>query len=363
MQEIVYDSIVIGAGQSGLASAYYLQNEGLSFVVLEQSEHLGSWINYYESLKLFSPARYSSLPGFPFPGDPEGYPTCDKVVQYLRSYADHFHFPIRYHTSVQHVSSNEELFYVTTTKQEVLRARSVICASGPFRKPHLPSLPGQEQYRGTVLHSIDYRQANTYRGQKVAVVGAGNSAVQIAHELAQITDVTLTSRRPIQFAPQRLLGKDIHYWMDLLQLDQSRLGKWLLRSRSSGVLDTGVYRKAIENNAPRHRTMFQRFGEHGVFWEDGTYENMDTVIFATGFIPNSPYLMDLGALDENGSPIQKHGISMKFKGLYFVGLPWQNSLASATLRGSGKDAKMVVRDLLTHLITPTYVGKSKRAAK
>ncbi|AEI41950.1 flavin-containing monooxygenase [Paenibacillus mucilaginosus] len=348
-QEIIYDSVVIGGGQSGLASAWFLQREGLDFVVLEQSGNLGSWAHYYDSLQLFSPARYSSLPGYPFPGDPEKYPSRDEVVQYLRAYADHFQFPVRYHTRVERVEKKGELFRLTTAGQEILQTRSVLCASGPFRKPYLPSLPGMKQFQGAVLHSLHYHHAEEYRDRSIAVVGAGNSAVQIAYELAQLAEVTLATRRPVQFTPQVFLGRDIHYWTHLLRLDQSRLGKWLLQRRSSGVLDTGRYKAAIEAKTLRQRPMFQSFGERGVYWEDGSYEDLDTVIFATGFVPSFPYLIDPGVLDESGSPIHKHGISLNCKGLYFVGLPWQSSLASATIRGAGPDAKTVVQELLLHL--------------
>jgi putative flavoprotein involved in K+ transport len=189
----------------------------------------------------------------------------------------------------------------------------------------------------------------SFSGKKIIVVGGGNSAVQIAVELAEIADVTITTRSAIKYVPQRILGKDIHFWINLFRLDQSTLGKRLLMNSSSGVLDTGTYRNAIANNKPTHKEMFRQFTETGIIWEDGTHKEIDAVIFATGFVPNYGFLQNLDVLDEKGSPRQQRGISMDSKNLYFVGLPWQNSFASATIRGSGKDAKIVVNDLFKYL--------------
>lgn len=186
------------------------------------------------------------------------------------------------------------------------------------------------------------------------MVGAGNSAVQIAVKLAEGSEVTIATRSPLKFLPQIIFGRDIHFWLTVLGLDQSKLGRSLL-GESSGVLDTGKYQRAIANDRPKHRKMFERFTETGVVWSDGTTEEVDTVLFATGFSPNYDYLKALDALDSKGYPIEKNGISTKSTGLYFVGLHLQTSFASATIRGVGKDAKYVVRQAvkviqwLTHL--------------
>lgn len=342
----IYDCIVIGGGQAGLAASYHLQQEQLQFLLLEASiKPTGSWSHYYDSLTLFSPARYSSLPGFPFPGDPHRYPTRDEVVAYLLEYASRFRFPISTNTIVMDVRKEKGVFFISTASGETFQTKNVIAATGGFSRPFIPQLPGIEDFQGTTLHSKDYKNPLPFQKQRIVVVGAGNSAVQIAVELAAYADVTIATRSPILFKPQILLGKDIHFWVTVLGIDQSSFGKWLLESKPEGVLDTGKYQNAIKNQKPTQRAMFTHFTEEGVVWSDGTHEKVDTVIFATGYRPNVNYLSSLHALNEDGSLMHQNGVSTAVSGLYYVGLSWQRSLASATLRGVGRDARYVIKHL------------------
>ncbi|MFC4007380.1 flavin-containing monooxygenase [Nonomuraea purpurea] len=189
--------IVIGGGQSGLAMAYALREHGFRPVILEAGkEAVGSWPRYYDSLTLFTPARINSLPGLPFPGDPHRYPARDEVVDYLRTYAARLDCEIRTQTRVTSVLAAEEGFAVDTHDGARHLAPFVVAASGSFDKPHRPDLPGLAGYTGTVLHSADYRNPAPFAGQRVVVVGAANSAVQIAVELARHARVTLATRTP-----------------------------------------------------------------------------------------------------------------------------------------------------------------------
>jgi putative flavoprotein involved in K+ transport len=152
------DTLVIGAGQAGLAAGYHLQRAGHSFAILEGAPQAGgSWPHYYESLRLFSPARFSSLPGLPFFGDPERYPARDEVIAYLRQYAAHFQLPIITAARVATVARDGNLFRVQIDDGRTFHARSLIAATGSFHRPYLPDLPGQEAFRGTTLHSFAYR--------------------------------------------------------------------------------------------------------------------------------------------------------------------------------------------------------------
>lgn len=181
-----YDAIVIGGGQSGLAAGYHLQRAGLRFLIFEASdEATGSWKRYYDTLKLFSPARYSSLPGMRFPGQPERYPTRDEVVDYLRAYGERFRLPIRTHAFVERIERQGSNFIVHINGQGTLTARRIIAATGAFSRPHLPRFEGQDRYQGKILHSSSYQNPTAFKDQRVLVIGAGNSAVQIAVDLAK----------------------------------------------------------------------------------------------------------------------------------------------------------------------------------
>jgi putative flavoprotein involved in K+ transport len=353
----VVDTLVIGAGQAGLATGYQLQRGGRSFTILEAAAQPGgSWPHYYDSLRLFSPARFSSLPGLPFPGAPERYPARDEVIDYLRQYAEHFHLPIVTHARVVQVARDGEVFTVQTGDGRTFQARSLIATTGAFHRPYLPNVPGQDAFRGAVVHAFAYRDPALFQDQRVIVVGAGNSAVQIATELAQVARVTLASREPVRFVNQRPYGRDIHFWWWLTRFDtrplDSALGTWLNRladGKGPRVLDTGIYRAALAAGKPDRRAMFTSFTDSGIIWDDGSAEDVDTVIFATGYRSNLAYLAPLGALDGEGQVLQRHGVSLAVPGLYFVGLSNQRTFASATLRGVGSDAAVVVRHLACYL--------------
>lgn len=352
-----YDAIVIGGGQAGLAAGYHLQRNGLRFVILEAgSEATGSWTGYYESLKLFSPARYSSLPGMPFPDNPERYPSRDEVADYLRSYAQHFHLPVLTHHRVERVERHDITFHLFTSDGQTLRARSVIAATGAFTRPHLPQFDGHTAYAGQILHSSEYINPLPFKDQQILMIGAGNSAIQIATELAQSAQVTLTSREPVRFRRQRILGRDIHFWLRITGYDvwKRQFAQWNpFEVKQPGVLDTGRYQAALQSGNPGWHPFFTRFTETGVQWADGTTQNFDTVIFATGFRPNLPYLESLGAVNEHGDAFHSGGVSTSVAGLYYVGISGQRSFASATLRGVGEDAAYVTRDLKSYLKNPT----------
>lgn len=346
-----YDVIVIGGGQAGLAMGYTLQKAGLSFVILEAGAiPAGSWPHYYDSLKLFSPARYSNLPGRPFPGNPERYPTRDEVVAYLTDYAEHFQLPVRTNTRVTRVKKVGDEFTAETEAGEIYCSRAVVSATGSFSRPFWPNIPGRDTYTGTLIHSAEYKNYIPFIGQRVVVVGGRNSAVQIGAELAQVAEVTLSSRQPVNFVAQRPWGKDIHFWLKWSGMDRFPIG--LLRpgiNPKSSPLDNGKYQADLHEGGAQMHPMFDHFTPDGVAWSDGTNQAVDAVIFATGFQPNFPYLHGLDALDEQGRAKQVGGVSQTVPGLYFMGISYQRSLASATIRGVGGDAKYVVKRLKRYL--------------
>ncbi|MBE1535600.1 flavin-containing monooxygenase [Actinomadura algeriensis] len=341
--------IVIGGGQAGLATARVARELGLAPIVLETADQAeGSWSHYYDSLTLFSPARRSALPGAAFPGDPDRYPTRDEVVEYLSGYARRLDADVRTGHRVERVSAPDGLgFRVAVSGGEELTAPLVVAATGAFSRPHRPVLAGLDTFDGTVLHSSGYRRPEPLAGRRVVIVGGGNSAVQIAIELAAVADVTLATRHPLRFMPQRIAGRDVHVWLQRTGLDTAGWAKPLLTGgKGTPVMDTGTYRAAIATGNPDRRPMFTRLDGDQVLWDDGTREHVDVVLQATGYRPGVDYLAGLGALDGEGLPRHRGGVSTTHPGLGYVGLEWQRSFASATLRGAGADARHVLTRLL-----------------
>ncbi|MBB3038009.1 flavin-containing monooxygenase [Hoyosella altamirensis] len=341
-----YDAIVIGGGQSGLAAAYHLRRRGLDTAIIEAgSEPVGSWPNYYDSLTLFSPARYSSLPGLSFGGDGDRYPRRDEVVDYLRRYAKNLDADIHVNERADTVFTNGAEYIVRTDTGASFTAPRIIAATGGFGTPHIPDIEGLNTFTGAVVHAADYRAPTEFAGQNVIVVGAGNSAVQIAAELAETADVILASRKPVRFVRQRPLRRDMHFWFKYTGIDTLPIGHLLSRPPTSPVFDTGRYRAALTADKPQRRAMFTKLEKSQAFWPDRTVTTVDSIILATGYTPNLKYLEQVGALTENGYARHKKGLSTTHPGLGYVGLEWQRSLSSASLRGVGRDANYVVRRL------------------
>ncbi|GGQ34666.1 monooxygenase [Streptomyces griseomycini] len=346
------DVAVIGGGQSGLATAHALLRHGLRPVALEASDRAaGSWPHCYDSLTLFSPARYGSLPGMPFPGaDRDRYPHRDEVVTYLTAYADRLDAEVRTGCRVSAVRRTGDGFTAELEGGGRLSARAVVAASGTFGHPHRPALPGLEECTGQVLHAADYRSPAPFSGHRVVVVGAGNSAVQIAAELARTARVTLATRRPVKFAARRVLGRDLHFWTARTGLDTAPLGRFPARSPAQPVLDDGRYRAALTAGRPDRRALFTGAGGAKLLWPDGQREEADAIVLATGYRPDLPYLAGLdGALDAEGTPRHREGLATGAPGLAFVGLEWQRSLSSNSLRGVGRDAERITRRLAARL--------------
>lgn len=342
-----YDVIVVGGGQSGLAAAHHLRARGMNPAILEASdEPVGSWPHYYDSLTLFSPAKYSSLPGLPFPGNPDRYPRRDEVVDYLRRYATTLDVDLHVNTRVLAVDHDGGTFTARTDTGAAFTAPRMIAATGGFGSPHHPELPGLGTFTGKVQHASDYRRADDYAGQSVIVVGAGNSAVQIAAELADVAEeVVLASRSPVKFVPQRPWGKDMHFWFTVTGLGAAPIGHLLKSPPTVPVFDTGRYKAALAAGKPHVRAMFTALDGDQAIWPDGTRTRVDTVLLATGYTPHLPYLAGMGALTDTGRPRDRRGVSTTHPGLGYLGLEWQRSLSSASLRGVGRDARNLVTRL------------------
>lgn len=338
--------LIVGAGQSGLVAAQVARDRGIDTLILDASNSTaGSWPRYYDSLTLFSPARYSALPGTPIEGDPDRYPTRDEVVAYLETYGTRFSDATRLGQCVESVERHPEGGFLTSTDTgSSYWSRAVVAASGHFEQPFWPELPGLDGFDGQAIHSADYISPQSFAGSRVVVVGGGNSAIQIAADIAPASKVSLATHGKIRWLDQRPLGRDIHWWLTKSGFDTAKL-PWLLDRLPVSVIDDGIYRSAIKRGEFDPRPMFDRIDGPDVVWSDGTRERVDYLILATGYRPNLRYLEGLGGLDSHGMPRHNSGLSTTVAGLGFVGLEFQRSFSSNTLRGCGKDAVHVVDQL------------------
>ncbi|MCY9783742.1 NAD(P)/FAD-dependent oxidoreductase [Nocardiopsis sp. EMB25] len=338
--------VVIGAGEAGLAAVQAANRRRIRPLVLEAADTAGgSWPHYYDSLTLFSPSPHASLPGRAMPGGARTYPSRDEVAAYLRDYAARLDADFHFGQKVTRVEHDGDGFTVSTADGTSRRARALIAASGTFTRPHRPALPGLGGFAGAVLHSADYRSPEPFEGQRIVVVGAGNSGVEIAVELARVARVSLSSRSPIAWVDQRPLGRDVHWWGAVTGVDSAPVGRLWERVRTP-VIDDGRFRAAFATGNPDRRPLFARLRGHRVEWADGATEPVDTVLLATGYRPALDYLDGTGALDADGGPLHSGGISTTVPALGYVGLEFQRSYSSASLRGVGRDARRVVRGVL-----------------
>jgi putative flavoprotein involved in K+ transport len=350
--------VVVGGGQSGLAAARALRQLRMPTVILEASDRpAGSWPRYYDSLRVFSPAEYSSMPGTPFPGAPDRYPARDEVADYLEHYAARLDVEIQTSTRVETIQQDGREFIVFTDDGRTLRASGIVAASGSFSNPYRPSFPGEDAFTGELSHVADYRNPAPYVGQRVIVVGAGDSAAQIANELAPVATVTLATRHPMRFIPQRLGGHDIHYWLRETGFD-TLPAEWLNKITGGSVVTDSVgFQHTLARGDVDRRPMFIALDGNQVVWSDSQHEPVDAIILATGYRPSLDYLRDLGALAAAAAPLHVGGISSTHVGLVYLGLEYQRSYASNTLRGVSDDARAVIAPLVAWIRdAPTMVG-------
>jgi putative flavoprotein involved in K+ transport len=339
--------VVVGGGQSGLSAARALSELRMPAMILEASDRpTGSWPRYYDSLRLFSPASYSSMPSLPFPGAPDHYPSRDEVTDYLERYAARLDVEIRTNTNVETIQQDGKAFLVYTKDGRVTTASGIVAASGSFSNPYRPSFPDEDGFTRELSHAAEYRNPAPYAGKRVIVVGAGDSAAQVANELAPIATVTIATRHPLRFIPQRLGGKDAHYWLRETGFD-TLPAIWLRKITGGSVVTDSVgFERTLAEGRVDRRPMFTALDGARVVWSGGQREPVDAIILATGYRPSLHYLRELGALDGEGAPRHVGGISSTHLGLVYVGLEYQRSYASNTLRGVSADARGVIAPLV-----------------
>jgi putative flavoprotein involved in K+ transport len=335
-----HDVVVVGGGQAGLAIGYHLAQRAIDFTLLEAASEPGAaWRQRWDSLKLFTSARYDSLPGMDFPGDPEHYPTRDEVADYLTGYARHFDLPVELDSRVRAVRRIEDRYAVELDDRSY-HADQVVIATGPFQTPFTPAVAEHVGNEVVQMHSTGYRSPGSLPQGRVLVVGGGNTGFQIAEELSASREVHLAIGSRQTPLPQRILGRDLFWYLERTGLIRktvdTRIGRRMSgRDTLIGSTPRGLHRK---HGVQLHGRAVGADGAT-VRFEDGTELDVAAIVWATGFRVDHSFV-DLPVFDSAGRVEHKRGVTAA-PGLYFLGLTWQHTRGSALLGWVKDDAEYI----------------------
>jgi putative flavoprotein involved in K+ transport len=343
------NTVVIGGGQAGLSVGYHLQRRGVPFVILDASERVGDvWRKRWDSLRVFTPARYSSLDGMPFPAPPYSFPTKDAMGDYLEAYARHFALPVRCGVRVERLSRVGDRFLVVARDQQ-FEADNVVVAMANYQRPRVPAFAKDLNPRIVQLHSLDYRNPAQLQRGGVLIVGAGNSGAEIALDAAREHE-TWVAGRDTGHVPFRIDGllarlvlirlvlRVVFHRVLTVRTPMGRkararmlhVGGTLVRTKPRDLIAAGIKRvprvARIENRLP--------------VLEDGRVLDVANVVWCTGFHPGFSWI-DLPVFGPDGEPQHQEGVVPSEPGLYFVGLHFLSAMSSVMIHGVGRDAARI----------------------
>jgi putative flavoprotein involved in K+ transport len=338
------DVVVIGGGQAGLAIGYFLAQQGHRFVILEAAaEPATAWRTRWDSIRLFTPVRYNSLPGLAFPGKPDSYPGRDDVVAYLTDYARHFGLPVELNSRVRTVRAREGGGFLVELVNRTYEADQVVVATGPFQVPFTPPMAADLSGDVVQMHSSEYRSPADLPAGPVLVVGGGNTGYQIAAELVRSREVDLAVGARQTPLPQRILGRDLFRYLEATGLMRktvtSRVGQ-RMKDRETLI---GSSPRAARKQGIRLRPRATRANGATVTFADGSQLAADAVVWATGYRLDHS-LVDLPIFEDHGLLRHQRGVT-DVPGLYFLGLPWQHTRGSALLGWVKDDAQYIAQQI------------------
>ena len=362
-----YDTIVIGVGQAGLAAAYFLDQAGRSFAILDANKHVGdSWRSRWDSLRLYSPAMRDGLPGMAFPAPRTTYPTAAEMGDYLEAYAANFDLPVHSGVKVDTLTK-ENGSYAATAGNRRFEADSVVVATGVYQKPFTPAFAGQLDPSITQLHSNDYRNLSQLQDGPVLVVGASHSGADIAYEAAAEHTVTLsgpdTGQIPVSIESRRgrIVFRGLFFVGTHVLTADTPIGRKMGPHIRLGGAPLLRYRRKDMRSAGVERVLARTVGIEGgqPVLDDGRVLDVRNVIWCTGFRPDFSWIKLPYDLGDDGYPVQYRGVVASSPGLYFVGLPFLHSFASMLIGGAGRDAERVVR----HIVSEGSIGTESRSGR
>lgn len=354
-----FDVAVVGAGQAGLAIGYFLGQQGRRFVIFDSADSVGSaWRDRWDSLVLFTPRRYDSLPGLTFSGDPDGYPNRDEVIAYLDQYAASFDLPIEFNSPVRSLMKRNGRF-VVESPDRVIEADQVVVATGPFQVQNLSAMSDQLAPEVFQTHSTGYRRPSDVPEGEVVVVGGGNTGFQIAKELSASHTVHLAIGSRQTPLPQRVLGRDLFWWLTKLGVLEktvdSRIGR---RARDRDTLIGSSSRELKRRYGVGLKPRVVGASGRTLTFADSTELEVDAVIWATGYRPDHSWI-EAAVMDSEGSVRHRRGVT-DVPGLYFLGLSWQYTRGSALLGWVKDDAEFIAAQISANAATTLAEGRTNQ---
>ncbi len=362
------ETVIIGAGQAGLSTAYHLTKKGRACVVLDSNARIGdNWRRHWDTLRLYSPARYDGLPGMPFPADPWTFPQKDDVAGFLESYALKFDLPVRMSTRVDTLNQGPDGNFELRIGDNMINCDNVVVATGTFgQAPNVPGFGHQLDPTVRQLHSSEYHRPDDLQPGPVLVVGASHSGTDIAYEAAITNPVTLCGRDPGQlpFKPEqrraRLIFPVVVFaWRHLLTRRTPMGRKEFHEVRVHGGPMIRVHRDDLVARGVERRTSRMVGVKGGMpLLEDGTVVPVTNVVWATGFRQVFDWIK-LPVVGGDGWPLEMRGVVDQVPGLFFCGLAFQYAFSSMVFPGIGRDAEYVARRIADRVKAP---GRQHQAA-
>lgn len=345
----IYAVIIIGGGQSALACGYFLRRTGLRYLILDDQKYAGgAWQHGWESLTLFSPAAFSSLPGWMMPETEGKFPTRNETIEYLEQYEKKYDLPIERPVEVKSVSKINNRFELTTSNGLYL-GKTIVSATGTWKSPYIPKTYNRELFKGEQLHSANYKNALAMKGKKVLVVGGGNSGAQLLAEISKVTETAWSTLNPPEYLPDDVDGR-VLFDVATAMYNAQKEGKPFDASmyNLSNIVMIPSVAEARERGVLHSKGRFISFTETGVIWGGEEEENFDVIVWCTGFSYATAHLSDLGLINNEGKADTEGTRSMNVAGLWFLGYGNWTGFASATLVGVGRSARATVNEIKTY---------------
>ncbi len=344
-----FHTVVIGGGQAGLAVGYYLSKRGIPFVILDAHPRVGdAWRRRWDSLRLFTPARFSGLPGLSFPGKSE-FPTKDEMADYLEAYAERFHLPVRTGVRVDRLSKRGDDFIINAGDRK-FAAENVVVAMANYQVPKVPEFARNLDPAIVQIHSHDYRNSTQLREGKVLVVGLGNSGADIAMEIGRSHPTWLSGKESgaIPYSIDGFVGREILFRVIRF------IGHHVLSLKTP--MGRRARPKMLLHSAPLVRVKLKDLSAAGIqrvprvvgvrngrpLLANDRSLDVENVVWCTGFHPGFSWI-DLPVFGERNIPVHEGGIVTQCPGMYFVGLHYLYAMSSATVVGVGRDAGRIVK--------------------